>query len=61
MKEYVVEYTDMATGATSPIDTIKAPEGYTAENYIDDCKANADKEWCDMLERGFVTLTEEVI
>ena len=57
-KMYQVDFTDNNTGATSPIDTIKAPEGYTAEQYIEDCKDNADQEWIDMLENGTVELTE---
>lgn len=55
-KRYVVEYTDPTTGATSPIDTIDAPEGYTAEDYLRDCRANADQDYIDMLEAGEVRL-----
>jgi hypothetical protein len=56
IKRYVVEYTDPNTGATSPIDTIDAPEGYTAEDYLRDCRANADQDYIDMLEAGEVRL-----
>lgn len=44
-------------GATSPIDTIEAPAGYTAADYIRDCNENADHDWCEMLSSGIVTLT----
>ena len=53
---YQVNYTDPATGANSPIDTITARAGYTAEDYIRDCDENADSEWCEMLHRGEVSL-----
>ena len=55
---YQVDYTDPDTGATSPIDTIIARAGYTADDYIRDCDANADSDWCEMLHRGSVTLQE---
>lgn len=55
---YQVEYTDPDTGATSPIDTINARAGYTADDYIRDCDENADSNWCEMLHRGTVTLQE---
>ena len=56
--KYVVEFTDERTGATSSIDNIEAAEGYTAEQYIADCEANADEGWCEMLKGGTVTLEE---
>lgn len=56
--EYVVEFTDNRTGATSPIDTFKAPAGYTAKQYIADCERNADEDWCEMLRQGEVNLVE---
>lgn len=58
MKKYEVNFTDYETGATSPIDTVVKPEGYTAQAYIDDCMENADDEWCEMLSNGKVTLIE---
>lgn len=58
MKKYEVNYTDPETGATSPIDIVEGPEGYTAEQYIADCEANADEEWCKMLRKGTVDLHE---
>lgn len=58
MIRYTVEYTDPSTGATSPVDTITAPEGYTAADYIRDCKANADDAWNEMLEAGSIDLIE---
>lgn len=42
----------------SPIDTIIAPTGYTAEDYISDCEHNADDDWCEMLKTGDVRLVE---
>ena len=59
MTRYTVEYTDPSTGATSPIDTITAPEGYTAEDYIRDCVGNADDAWNEMLAAGTVELVAE--
>ena len=56
--KYTVEFTDAKTGAISPIDTITAPDGYTADDYIRDCRENADPEWIEMIESGTVTLTE---
>ena len=58
MKKYEVNFTDYSTGATSPIDTVTKPDGYTAEQYIKDCKENADDEWNEMLKNGEVTITE---
>lgn len=56
MNKYEVNYTDNS-GVTSPIDTIIKPEGYTAEQYMEDCKENADDEWNEMLSAGSVRLT----
>ena len=66
MKKYEVNFTDYETGATSTIHTIVKPDGvikpggYTAEQYVADCKECADNEWNDMLSRGMITLTEIV-
>lgn len=54
--KYIVNYTDSKTGATSAIDTIVERDGYTAEDYINACKSNADEEWCKMLDEGTVEL-----
>ena len=54
--KYCVEYYDPRNGATSPIDNVEAPDGYTAEQYIKDCEKNADQDWVDMLHNGIVTL-----
>lgn len=54
--KYTVEFYDHSNGATSAIDNIEAPEGYTAEQYVDDCRKNAADEWVQMLEAGEVTL-----
>lgn len=58
MKKYQVSFYDFSNGATSEIDTIEAPDGYTAEQYVADCRKNADDEWVKMLENGDVTLYE---
>lgn len=58
MTTFTVLYTDPDTGACSPIDTITAPEDYTAADYIRDCKANADDSWNEMLAAGSVDLIE---
>ena len=58
MKKYEVNFTDYETGATSPIDTVIKPDGYTAQAYIDECMDNADDEWVEMLAGGKITLTE---
>ena len=54
--KYQINLTDPSTGATSAIDTVTAPEGYTAEDYINDCRENADQAWIDMLEQNTVTI-----
>lgn len=58
IKKYIVYYTDPETGAISPIDNIEEEAGYTAEDYIRDCTGNADKDYCEMLNRGSVELRE---
>ena len=58
MRKYEIDYTDPATGVTSPIDTQYAGEGYTAEQYIADCERNADEDWCEMLRNGTVEVVE---
>lgn len=58
MTEWTVWYTDPETGASSPIDTITAPEDYTAADYIRDCAGNADDAWNEMLEAGSIDLIE---
>lgn len=56
--KYMVNFYDPETGATSPIDNIEESAGYTAEQYIEDCKSNADDDWNAMLASGTVTLVE---
>ena len=57
MKHYSVHYTEFdRPDISSPIDTIEAPEGYTAEQYVEDCMRNADEAWCEMLRKGWVEL-----
>lgn len=59
VRHYVVWMTD-ANGATSPIDTVDAPEGYTATDYYRDCNANAPYEWIAMLDAA-VEITLEAV
>lgn len=56
MRKYIIYLTDNQTKATSPIDNITAADNYTAADYIDDCKNNADPEYISMLAGGIVTL-----
>ena len=58
MRKYEVNYYDPSNGATSAIDTVEAPEGYTAEDYIKGCLDNADEEWNEMLAKGEVSLVD---
>ena len=57
MKHYIVNYTEFdRPDISSPIDNIEASEGYTAEQYVEDCMRNADEDWCEMLRKGWVEL-----
>ncbi len=56
MQKYEVDITYYSNGATSAIDTITAPTGYTAEDYISDCERNADDDWNEMLKTGDISL-----
>lgn len=58
---YKVRFYDYMDGTTSSIDTIEAEVGYTAEEYIEDCKQNADEAWNEMLKHGEVSLIETPI
>ena len=58
MKKYEVNFTDNRNGATSSIDNIETADNYTAEQYIADCKENADDDWNEMLANGTVKLVE---
>ena len=58
MKKYEVNYTDRTTGATSAIDTIAAPNNYTAADYVRECEENGDPDYVEMLHAGNVTLVE---
>lgn len=52
--KYQIDFYDYSNGATSPIDTVDAQEGYTAEQYIADCEKNANEDWREMLRGGEV-------
>lgn len=54
--KYEVNFTDYNTGATSAIDTVIGPQDYTADQYIRDCRENADDEWNELFELGEITL-----
>lgn len=56
MPKYEVCYYDPETGASSPIDVIVAPDGYTSDDYLLDCLRYAEYEYCSMLLRGAVQL-----
>lgn len=56
--KYEVSIRYHINGATSEIDTVDAPAGYTAEQYLADCRENADEEWNALLDQGDVFLTE---
>lgn len=58
MKKFEVDFTDNRNGATSAIDTITVADNYTADDYIRDCKENADDDWNEMLANGQITLVE---
>ena len=65
-KEVQVEYHDYRNGATSPIDVITVEKDYTPDDYIRDCKSNADSDgleaYEEMEENGefiFVELNED--
>lgn len=57
-QKYAVNITYYSNGATSSIDSVTAPTGYTAEDYISDCQDNTDDDWCEMLKTGDVKLVE---
>lgn len=57
MVEYEIDLTK--DGIISHIDTVTAPEGYTAEKYIGDCLRNANEEWCHMIQSGTITVVPD--
>ena len=58
MYRYEINFTDHRNGATSTIDNIERDsDDYTADDYMRECAGNADKEWCDMLSHGDITVT----
>ncbi len=58
MKKFEVDFTDNRNGSTSAIDTIIVADNYTSDDYIRDCKENADDDWNEMLANGQITLVE---
>lgn len=42
MRKYQVDFYDKTNGATSEIDVIEVEEGYTPQDYIDDCDSNGN-------------------
>lgn len=56
--KYEVSIRYHINGATSAIDTVEAEAGYTADQYLADCRENADEEWNALLAQGDVFLVE---
>ena len=52
MKRIEVNFYDFETGATSPVDVITVPDGYTEKDYVNDCMRYADNEYVEMLKNG---------
>lgn len=51
---YKIIFRDFASDNDDVIDIINGPVGYTAQDYIRDCKEQMSPEWNDMLRRGTV-------
>ena len=56
--KYEVNIKYHVNGATSAIDTVEAEAGYTADQYLADCRENADEDWNGLLAQGDVFLVE---
>ena len=56
MKKYTVEFTYEQTGETLTIDRFEKPEGYTATDYMEDCRKDSAPEWVEMLEGGKIEI-----
>ena len=60
MRRYLIQLT--VNGTTSDIDNVNASEGYTADQYMEDCRENADDDWLEMISLGeirVIDVTEE--
>lgn len=56
MMWYKIMYTDLQHGFITEIDRVCGPVGYTAEDYIRDCKEQSTQEWNDMLSNGKISV-----
>ena len=51
---YKIIFNDFEDGDDVVLDIINGPVGYTAQDYIRDCKEQMSPEWNDMLRHGTV-------
>ena len=51
---YKIIFNDFEDGDDVVIDIINGPIGYTAEDYIRDCREQMSPRWNDMLDHGTV-------
>ena len=51
---YKIIWKDFEKGDDVVLDIINGPVGYTAQDYIRDCKEQMSPEWNDMLDHGTV-------
>lgn len=51
---YKIIWKDFEKGDDVVLDIINGPIGYTAQDYIRDCKEQMSPEWNDMLRHGTV-------
>ncbi len=51
---YKIIFNDLADGDDVVLDIINGPIGYTAQDYIRDCKEQMSPAWNDMLRHGAV-------
>ena len=51
---YKIIFNDFEGGDDVVLDIINGPIGYTAQDYIRDCKEQMSPEWNDMLDHGTV-------
>jgi hypothetical protein len=51
---YKIIFRDFASDEENVLDIINGPVGYTAQDYIRDCKEQMSPAWNDMLKHGTV-------
>lgn len=54
---YKIMFRDFADEDYRVIDIIEGPIGYTAEDYIRDCREQMSPRWNDMLDHGTVRVS----